>query len=92
MITLSAKKVNERTECFSCDVCSADFKIRAYEVCYSEFSDVTAYSQSKHAVVGTSGYIETVYHDVGIFMQLTQCCVFIPPLDDVWTLINNLLF
>ena len=47
MLTLSVKKANERTECFSYDVCSADFKVNMF----TPLSDATTYSQIKQAVM-----------------------------------------
>ena len=64
-------------------------RLEPMEYVYPELSDVTAYSQPKQAVMSASDYIETTYHDVRIFMQLTQCCVFIRHLEGVRALINN---
>ena len=60
-----------------------------YVYLFCKHSNAMAYSQSKQAVMSASDYIETAYHDVRIFMQLTQCCVFIRHLEGVRALINN---
>ena len=73
----SIKKANEGTECFSYDVRSANFKIRAHRICFPKLSDAGTYSQSKQAVISTSGFPETAYLDAKIFKQSTPCCVFI---------------
>ena len=62
------------------------------EFAYQELSDATVYRQPKQAVMIISDYIEKVYRDDRIFMQLTQCSVFIRYLDDISALNNNLLF
>ena len=46
-------------------------------------SDATVYNYSKLAVMTTSDYIKTAYRDLKIFMQVTQCCVFIRHFIDV---------
>ena len=58
---------NEETECFSSDANSANFKIQYF---YLKLSDATAYSYSKLVVMNALDYIEAVYHDFRIFMQL----------------------
>ena len=37
-------------------------------------------------------YIERAYRDVRLFMQLTQCCIFMDHLDDVQSLNDNVIF
>ena len=39
---------------------------------YPKLSDAIAFSQQNQAVMSASDYIETVYPDVRIFMQLTS--------------------
>ena len=65
---------NEGAKCFSRDV---HFKIREVEYFYPKLSDATVYNYSKQVVMSASDYIQPVYRDVSIFMQLTQNCAFI---------------
>ena len=40
-------------------------------------SEAKVHNYSKQAIMSTSDYIETAHHDVRIFMQQMQSCVFI---------------
>ena len=42
-------------------------RLEPMEYVYPEFSDATAYSQSKHAIMSASEYIEAVYRGVRMF-------------------------
>ena len=50
---------------------------------YLKICVTAACSQSKQAIMKASDYIETAYHDARVFMQLTQCCVFMQHFDDI---------
>ena len=57
-------------------------RLDTIEYVYPKISDAVAYRQSKQAVKSASDYIETRYSDVRIFMQQTQCNVFIRHFND----------
>ena len=69
-------------QCFLYDVCSPGLKFCAQEVCLLEISHATPYSQSKQAAMSALDYIDLVYRDIRMFIQLTQCCVSIWHLAD----------
>ena len=58
-------------------------RLEIVEYIYPKLSEATVYNYSKQAVLRASDYIETTYHAVRTFMQLTQCYVCIRHFDDV---------
>ena len=44
-------------------------RLEPMEFVYPKLTDPAVYSQSKQAVMSAADYIETVYHDVRIFME-----------------------
>ena len=70
------------TECFSYTRIPSILRFKPMEYFYPKLCDAIVYSYSKQAVMSASDYIETAYCDVRIFLQLTQCCVFIRHFDD----------
>ena len=67
-------------------------RLESSKYSYRKLSDATVYNYSKQASSNASYYIETVYLDARILMQLTQYCVFIRRFYDLQQLINYLMF
>ena len=55
MLTSSAKKANEGSECYPYDMCLPISRLELMECVYPKLSDVTTYSQSKEAVMSAQG-------------------------------------
>ena len=67
LVMLSTKKANERTECFSYDVCS---KLQPTEYSYTKLSDATAYTLTKQAVMNSLSFQLVYFFFKAIFLTM----------------------